>query len=600
MRFLVVFLCAVLGWAAPAPQPLIQNPFARKAFSLNGHWQAIVDPFDVGYYDYRYQPLPGGGFAQNLKPKDKTDRVEYDFDAAGRLFVPRDWNTQRPELFFYEGTIWYKRDFDYKLAPGRRLFLYFGSANYHAVVFLNGQKLGEHEGGFTPFNFEITSQVKPSGNFLIVRVNNQRKLDGVPTVNTDWWNYGGLTGDVWLLELPQTFIRDYLLQLAKGSTDRVQGWVQLDGPAAAGAQVRVQIPEANIEATARADASGRAAINIQWSPQLWSPENPKLYRVVISSGDDRVEDKIGFRTIETRGVDLLLNGKPIFLRGVDIHGEAPMRQGRGLNEADARVLLGWAKELNCNFVRLAHYPHPEVMTRMADEMGLLVWSEIPVYWTIQWENPRTYALAEQQLVENITRDKNRASIILWSVANETPISEARLSFLRRLIDKARELDPTRLVTAALERHYIDEDTQMIDDPLGQYLDVIGCNQYIGWYDGLPEKADRVQWRMAYEKPLIFSEFGGGALYGYHGDELTRWTEEFQRSIYEHQVRMFQRIPFLRGTSPWILVDFRSPRRPLARIQDFFNRKGLISDQGQKKQAFYVLQEFYRQIAEKWQ
>jgi beta-glucuronidase len=149
----------------------------------------------------------------------------------------------------------------------------------------------------------------------------------------------------------------------------------------------------------------------------------------------------------------------------------------------------------------------------------------------------------------------------------------------------------------MERHYGDPATQVIDDPLGQYLDVLGCNEYIGWYDGPPEKCDRVVWKSAYDKPLIMSELGGGALYGLHGDASARWTEEYQESIYLHQTRMLRKIPFLSGTTPWILMDFRSPRRPLPRIQDFFNRKGLVSNRGERKKAFFVLQEFYRQLRE---
>ena len=236
------------------------------------------------------------------------------------------------------------------------------------------------------------------------------------------------------------------------------------------------------------------------------------------------------------------------------------------------------------------------MTRLADELGLLVWSEIPVYWTISWENETTLKNAINQLTEMITRDKNRASIILWSMANETPVTEPRLLFLRKLTQHAINLDSTRLITAAMERHYINEHTQMIDDPFGKSVDVLGCNEYIGWYDGLPQKCDSITWQTTYNKPLIISEFGGGALYGYHGDRLTRWTEEFQVDLYENNLEMLQKIPFMRGMTPWILKDFRSPRRPLPHIQDFWNRKGLISDQGQKKKAFFILKEFYDRIS----
>jgi beta-glucuronidase len=161
------------------------------------------------------------------------------------------------------------------------------------------------------------------------------------------------------------------------------------------------------------------------------------------------------------------------------------------------------------------------------------------------------------------------------------------------------MDSTRLVTAALERHYIDATTQVINDPLGQYLDVLGCNEYIGWYEDLPEKASRVFWKLEYNKPLIISEFGADALYGFHGDSLTRWTEEYQEYLYKQQIGMLKTIPTLRGVSPWILADFRSPRRPLPKIQDFYNRKGLISNTGEKKKAYWILQHYYEEMESRW-
>ena len=575
----------------------ITNIGNRSTINLNGRWSAIVDPFDTGYYDYRYQTLEHGFFTDR-KPKDKSELIEYNFDTAELLSVPGDWNTQKEKLLFYEGTIWYKKSFDYIKKPDSRLFVYIGAANYWTVVYLNGEKIGEHVGGYTPINFEITGKVKEQDNFLIIKVDNKRSKDGVPTVNTDWWNYGGITRDVYLVEVPQIFVRDYFIQLEKGSRSHITGWVQLDGTRSV-QSLSIEIPELKIKKEFMTDNCGRVEISLSALPQLWAPDNPKLYEIILRSGTEELRDFIGFRTIETRGTDILLNGKPVFLRGICLHEEAAFRSGRAFSEADAVVLLNWARELGCNFVRLAHYPHNEYMTRMADRTGLLVWSEIPVYWTIQFDNPQTLANAKNQLNEMITRDKNKASVIIWSLANETPLSAPRLEFLKALASQAREMDPTRLISAAMERHYERQTTvQMINDPLGEYVDVLGCNEYIGWYEGLPDKCDLVEWSSIYNKPMIMSEFGGGAVAGFHADALTRWSEEFQEDIYQHQIQMLKKIKFLRGTAPWILMDFRSPRRPLANIQDYWNRKGLISDQGKKKKAFYILQKFYRELMQK--
>ena len=588
-----LFLLAVVPSGQAQQVGLIANTDGRRTISLDGQWQTIIDPYETGYYDYRYQPSDNG-FFKNAKPKTKSDLIEYDFDRSESLKVPGDWNTQADRLLFYEGTIWYKKSFDYQRKQDTRLFVYFGAANYLADVYLNGQKIGRHEGGFTPFNFEITNLVRDTGNFLIVKVDNKRRRDAVPTLMTDWWNYGGLTRQVKLVETPATFVQDYSIQLQKGSLERISGWVKVNGDKL-NQRITIRIPEAGVNKSFTTDANGLAAINFDANLKLWSPENPKLYEVTIETETDHVQDQIGFRSIETRGTEILLNGRPIFLRGVCIHEEAPFRGGRAYSREDARTLLGWAKELGANFVRLAHYPHNEFMIREADKMGIMVWSEIPVYWTILWENPATLENAQNQLSEMIARDRNRAAVIIWSMANETPLSNERLSFLKKLVEHARSLDPSRLISAAMERHYVNDTTQMIDDPLGEYLDVLGCNEYVGWYDDLPEKADRLEWKMKYQKPLVMSEFGGDALYGNHGDALTRWTEEYQENLYQHQLGMLKRISFLRGTAPWILMDFRSPRRPLPQIQDFHNRKGLISDRGERKKAFYVMQQFYREL-----
>jgi beta-glucuronidase len=474
--------------------------------------------------------------------------------------------------------------------------LQFGAAAQRAIVWLNGRRLGDHEGGFTPFAFEVTGKLRLRGNSLVVRVDNTRRSDALPAVNTDWWNYGGLTRGVRLVETPRLFIREARLQLAKGDPGRLVGFVRVDG-ARAPTKVTIEIPEAHLAEVVTTDAGGWGTFAFPAKLELWSPEAPKLYEVTFSAaGGDRLRDRIGFRTLATQGTHVLVNGKQVFLRGVSLHEEALGRGGRATTRADAEALLGLARELGCNFVRLAHYPHGEEMTRAADRLGLLVWSEIPVYWTIAWTDPGTLADARAQLAEEIARDANRASVILWSVGNETPVTEARTRFLRTLVADARAADPTRLLTAALEHHPAGAHGERIDDPLGADLDVLGLNEYVGWYDGLPAKCDTLAWSAAYDKPIVVSEFGADAKAGLHGDALTRFSEEYQADLYRRQLAMLAKVPAVRGMSPWILVDFRSPRRPLPGVQDGWNRKGLVGNDGTKKQAFGVLRDAYRDLA----
>jgi len=602
MRMLKTFIAGLMGLlpaSAMAQQtPQITNVINRNTTSLDGLWKTIVDPFENGYYDYRLKPYDGG-FAQDKDYTDKKQLQEYDFETNRQLAVPGDWNTQDQRLYYYEGTVWYRKRFDYSPKPGKRLFLYFGAANYETIVWLNGKRLGSHVGGFTPFNFEVTDILKSGINSLVVKVDNKRHPEGVPTVNADWWNYGGITRSVMLVETPATFIRDYYVQLKKNDKTTIEARLELDGAAKA-QKVRLEIPELGIKKEVMTGADGRAELTVKAKPVLWSPDNPKLYKVNISSETDNVSDEIGFRTIRTEGTKILLNDKEIFCRGISIHEEAPDYSGRAYSRDHARTLLGWAKELGCNFVRLAHYPHNEYMVREAERMGFLVWSEIPVYWTIHWDNKDTYANAEQQLNDMITRDKNRCNVIIWSIANETPRSEPRLKFLTALADKARSMDGVRLVGAAMEKEEIAPDVMTVNDPLGKVLDIISFNEYVGWYDGNSEKCDRVNWKFDIQKPVFISELGGGALYGLHGPADERFTEEYQEDLYVRHVNMLKRIPGLVGTTPWILKDFRSPRRQLPNIQDDFNRKGLVSDKGQKKKAFFVLQKWYDELKAAYQ
>jgi beta-glucuronidase len=565
----------------------------RAATSLNGEWSSIVDPYFSGLFSFHHVEKKNGWFLnQKAKPGDPFP-IEYDYSKAPKLKVPGDWNTQRESLFFYEGPIWYERDFAYSPKPHAHIFLHVGAANYRSWFWVNGKKVCEHEGGYTAFNCEVTSVVQAGGNFVVAAVDNTRHEDNVPTLETDWWNYGGLTREVSLIEVPDQFIDQYDLHLSRTEDNEIEGWVHVVG-SPSGQKAEVEIPELGAKTSAAIGEDGRTAIHFSvHGLQRWSPETPKLYKVTVRAGQDSVEELMGFRTIETRGTQILLNGKPMFLHGVDIHAEAPYRTGRAYSDKDAETLLGWAKELGCNFVRLAHYPHDETMLRTADRMGVLVWSEIPVYWALQFDNPKVLAKAEQQLEEEINTSRNHASIILWSMANETPNTAARTQFIETLANRARAMDATRLITAALLVR-TQEHSKIVDDPLGSALDVIGVNEYIGWYEQHPETADVTDWRIDYQKPLIVSEFGGDAKAGLHGGENDRWTEEYQANIYRHQLGMLNRISQLRGISPWILMDFRSPNRPLAGIQDEFNRKGLISDQGQKKQAFYVLQKAYKE------
>mgnify|MGYP001776293054 CR=1 FL=1 len=597
MKKTLIAACLLLsvfcyGQKTEGLEPLIQNVYGREYTLLNGYWNYFADPLETGYYDYRRKPDPKGFFID--KQVDNINSwKEYDFDLSPVMAIPGDWNTQDVKLFNYEGMMWFRHKFPASKDDSARQFLYFGASNYLTRVYLNGKYVGTHEGGYTPFNFEVSDKLIDGENTLIVVVDNKRLPERIPTIICDWFNYGGITRDVMLVKTPLSFIRTYKVGLKPGTDDTVAAEILMNEKSA-GQKVSLIIPELKIELSGTTDENGIAHFEKKTKLSLWSPENPKLYTVSIKSETDSINDEIGFRTIETKGTQILLNGEPVFLRGISIHEEAAFRSGRIAKAEEDRILLGWAKELGCNYVRLAHYPHNEQMVKEAEKMGLLVWSEIPVYWTILWDREDVYANALNQLDEMIERDINRCNIIIWSIANETPHGEARDLFLSSLAGYAREKDPTRLISMAMERNDKSSSILSVRDNMSEYVDIISVNQYVGWYDGTNEKIDRVRWEIDYDKPVMISEFGGDALYGKHGTEKDIWTEEYQADLYAKTIKMVEERmnPGISGMSPWVLKDFRSARRLLPQTQDGFNRKGLVSDRGEKKQAFFILQDFY--------
>ena len=577
----------------------------REGTDLSGPWHYSIDPFRSGIAGFHGEAPDSG--QQRWRDVDvrkamaSDSRVLYEFDLARSPLtsLPSSWLTEAPELRHYQGLMWYQRTFP---APARRqgrYFLRFGAANYSTVVYLNGQEVGRHEGGFTPFAFDVTKFLRDGDNQITVGVDSQATEATVPPPVTDWENYGGITRPVRLIAVPDTYVDDAWVRLTRDGRMAVD--IHLDGPQAANRPVRLRIAELDLDRAGVTDAAGdwRATMAAPRALVRWSPERPRLYDVTVAAGDDRWRDRVGFRTVEVRGADILLNGRPIFLRGISMHEEElGVDPTRAMTPAASRALLTEIKEgLHGNYVRLAHYPHAEVTLRMADELGLLVWSEVPVYWRVAWSNPATLLRARTMLAENILRDRNRAAVAIWSAANETPVTDARNAFLRTLVADVRRLDDTRLVSAALLVDRSNEGghpVMTLADPLADALDVMAINTYNGWYtqDRLTD-LPASEWRVAVDKPLVFSEFGADARAGFHDPaNKQKFSEEFQADYYRATLGMADKLPTLRGISPWILKDFRSPRRQNPDFQQGWNRKGLISETGQRKQAFDVLATYY--------
>lgn len=588
MKKIPLFLLALLSFVSMNGQCFMLNVQGRDNISLNGKWDAIIDVYDKG---------ESSGFYRDPVPLCNTDFIESSFDNGLRLDVPSDWNSQFPELQYYEGKIWYRRVFHADKRDNERQYLYFEGANYQAKVWLNGCYLGEHQGGFTPFEFEVSEQLLAGQNKLIVSVDNTRRPENIPAMRFDWWNYGGITRNVHLVSTPELYVRDYLLQLVPDSRNELGGYVKLND-SVVGCKVECLIPELGVRHEVRTDASGYAELAIRSNPVRWSPDNPKLYDVLFVFQGDTVRDEIGFRTISVEGDKILLNGSPVYLRGINCHEEIPQRMGRASSMADVSMLLSEVQALGCNFLRLTHYPQSELMVREAEKRGLMMWEEIPVWGQIDFANEQLMSKAEKMMQDMIRRDKNRAGIVIWSIANETlPKAPGRTEVLTRLAKSVHAMDSTRLLSAAFNNMEYDSitSTYTLNDQLVRYLDVVSINEYLGWYNAFPISPEKIFWEICLDKPLLVSEFGGEAMFGIHGtpEVAHSWSEDFQAELYRKNLIMFDNIPNLCGICPWVLFDFRSPTRLHPIYQDGWNRKGLLSDKAQRKKAWYVIKAYYQ-------
>lgn len=588
MKRIPFFLLALVALCFSASASLMTNVYGRDYRLLNGRWDAIVDLYDQGDRMKVYE---------NRSPEGRTDFYEYSFDGGLRLEVPGDWNSQNPELKYYEGTVWYGRHFESMPQPGKRQILYFGAVSYRCNVYLNGRKIASHEGGFTPFEVDVTDALTDGDNFLVVEANNRRTKDAIPALAFDWWNYGGITRDVMLVSVPDNYVEDYFVRLRKGSPDVIDIDVRMSRPEA-GVEISVEIPALRKSFKSVTDAAGRVSGSIQVKNlKRWAPEAPVLYDVIVRGGADKVSEEIGFRNIDVDGTKILINGKPQFMRCISFHEEIPQRMGRAFSHADATMLLNEASELGVNMIRLAHYPQNEYTVRMAEKMGIVLWQEIPIWQGIDFADSSTRSKAQAMLREMISRDKNRCAVGFWGVANETKPSAERNDFLKSLLDAGKEIDTTRLYVAAFDLVGFDEDRRLftMDDPFTENLDVVAVNKYMGWYHPWPLSPAESVWEVTPDKPLIISEFGGEALYGQSGsrDVVSSWSEDYQARLYEDNLRMMENIPNLAGVSPWILFDFRSPFRFHPSNQEGWNRKGLVSDRGQRKKAWFIMRDFYR-------
>lgn len=563
------------GLAASPLRP--QTNGCRLALDLSGPWQ-----LRLGAGDWR------GGV---------TDGIP--------VGVPGSWNDQVPGARDELGPAWYERRFEpppgaFPLA-GREAAIRFGSVCYAASAWLNGRFLGGHEGGHLPFAVDCAGALREGENVLVVRVDGQLGRDRLPPglvppsdthgrvfhpdTSFDFFPFAGLHRRVELVLAPRDGIRDVRVHTAADGGDVLLS-VLVD---AAEGDVTLTLDQARISSPHRADTSG-----------LWSPARPRLRLLEVELRRngvlvDRYAMRIGIRTVAVAGDQLLLNGQPVRLRGFGRHEDFAVL-GRGTAPALAARDLLLMRQLGANSFRTAHYPCDEETLDIADRLGLMVIAETPAVGLYFGDEDagRRQELALSSLAGLIARDRNRACVIAWSVANEPRMHHPdAAAALRELCDRARALDGTRPVSYATD----------LPDAAGlEAADIVFLNSYPGWYQypgrldvaesALGDTLDRVHER--HGKPVILTEFGADAVPGSHADPPAMWTEEYQAELIERLLRVAGRRPYVAGTHVWAFADFataQADHRPGS-----LNFKGVFTRDRRPKLAAWRLREMWQSAA----
>ena len=572
------------------------NPF-RQYVDLSGFWELRFDPADEG----RAAGWPNG------------------FSHGRPVAVPASWNDQFEDGRDYLGQTWYQTTFDLPWGwdPSRqRLQLRFGSANYFAEVWLNGARLGTHEGGHLPFEFDLVPQVHNEANQLVVCVNSELAPDRVPpgsipanpvdsfgntsfpNTSFDFFPFCGLHRPVLLYATPRDGITDLtVVTETVGHGGRVRVHLKRMGGNAVTARFALRGTQTLVETTF---ASEETEVVLEVSDAiLWSPSSPHLYDLVVElvrdgSMFDRYTLPIGIRTVAVDGDQLLLNGVPIYLHGFGRHEDFPVT-GRGMVPAVIVKDFALMKWLGANSFRTTHYPYSEEMMYLADQLGFLVIDETPAVGLFFAEAglERRLALCQQYTQEMISRDKNHPSVIMWSLANE-PHSrrpEAK-AFFRTLYDLAKRLDATRPVTIVSHVG--------IDEESFAFLDLLCLNRYYGWYtqsgqleEALPLLSDELDALHArFSKPLMVTEFGADTIPGHHAQPPEMFSEEFQAELLSRYIELFRTKPYIVGEHIWNLCDFKTSQSPIR--MGSLNMKGIFTRDRRPKLAAHRVRELWRQ------
>jgi beta-glucuronidase len=584
---------------------------SRELVDLNGIWNFQLDS--------------GTGFEEKWFGRPLQQAIP--------MPVPASYNDlyEGAEFRDHIGWVWYEREI---VVPEhfftQRIVLRFGSVTHEARVYLNGQPVVEHTGGFTPFEAEINAFVSLGKNRLTVAVNtivdhttlpvgNYQEED-VPglgkvvtdTPNFDFFNYAGIQRPVKLYTTPNTYIRDITITTeVQGTNARIRYSIETEGAA----EVRVSLHDETGEKVASGTgATGQLSIE---QVHLWEPRRAYLYSCVVELWQegqrlDTYEEPFGVRTVEVREGKFLINGKPFYFKGFGKHEDSHIH-GRGFDEALNVKDLNLLQWIGANSFRTSHYPYSEELMRLADREGFVVIDEVPAvglhlnFGTMlsggarahhTWEELGTKEHHAQVIGELIARDKNHPCVVMWSIANE-PASEEEGAheYFQPLVQLARDLDPQKRPVTIVIHLMATPDTNKVSD----LVDVLALNRYYGWYvqGGQLEvakanlRAELTGWtRVQPGKPVMFTEYGADTIAGFHDTTPVMFSEEYQVACLQANHEVTDEFPNFIGEQVWHFTDFQTSQG-IMRVQG--NKKGVFTRERKPKMAAHYLRERWMAI-----
>ena len=553
---------------------LFDEHIKRKTFLLDGVWQFAPDEKHMGEKE---------GWFKNF-PKNSVN-----------VSIPSCINNRFGYMSFQD-VAWYKKDF---CASGA-ITIKFHAVTEYVKVYLDGEYLGDHYGGFTAFEFDTF--VERGMHTLVLRVDSRSTDDTIPLWAVDWHHYCGIIRSVEVFEHKTVGIKymraDYELSPDLKSAD-VKLNIALKNYASEKIEKEVKVEidgEAVFSETVTVDDTEKICANFRLDNiRLWDVYKPELYTITVSTDDDDLTDKIGFRKVEVKGKKILLNNRSLKITGVNRHEEHPdwgFAMPDHLNTRDMDIL----KDLNVNAVRGSHYPNTQLFVDMCDAEGILFWSEIPM-WGFEKESLARELVIKRGLdmhTEMVNQYCNHPSVIIWGMHNEvaTDSKEGR-EITKRFINHVKNMDSSRLVTYATNRILKDECLDLID--------FISVNQYVGWYEGdikdwanfMVDMKEYLKDKGVDNKPIVMSEFGVGAMFGTKTFEELRWSENYQVEFYKHTLDIFLNDEDIGGVYLWQFADIRSNAKwSLLRARSF-NNKGLVNEYRQPKLAYYAVKEIFK-------